>query len=292
MRIAAVNRVPSLRRRRARRAKAAQATEPRPRASSSGRCPGSPGASGAPASRAVVARVAASAGIRREAEAPSLSQLVRIDEARAAADVATEVERGERRPVGAVAEEIFCDAPERVARPHRVGRVARRVVASADVVGVQHCGESGAVMEDRARWSAGELAPAPRRARGVCRSSSGRAHRRRSVRPAGRGPTSPGAARPRRCAHAPRPPAAAAHSRRPRPPRPPGRGGTAQRAAAAASRARDLRPVDCRRSTTSTAGTAVKARRAATGRADDVEDPLRPPASGRRYPPAGPMVMV
>ena len=60
-------------------------------------------------------------GLRRKAEAPSLAELVRVHEARPATDVAPEVERGERRPVGAVAEHIVCDAPERVARPYRVG---------------------------------------------------------------------------------------------------------------------------------------------------------------------------
>ena len=62
------------------------------------------------------------AGVGGQAQAPPLPELVRIDEARAAADVAAEVERGERRPIRAVAQEIVRDAPERVARPHRVGR--------------------------------------------------------------------------------------------------------------------------------------------------------------------------
>ena len=121
-----VNRSPSRRRRLARRARAAQATEPRPRATSSGRCPAGSGCDAVEVPRlATVSRRAAvrSAGSRRRHPSRSWSG---IDEARPATDVAAEIERGERRPVRAVAQEFVRDAPERVARLHRVGPVGRR----------------------------------------------------------------------------------------------------------------------------------------------------------------------
>ena len=124
-----LNRTPVRRRDPARRAKAAQASEPSPRASNSGRWPSGPGRDArllAPTRAAPSS--AGGAGIRGEPEAPSLPEPIRIDEARPVADVAAEIERGERRPIRPVAQEIVRDAPQRVARLHRIarGRDSRR----------------------------------------------------------------------------------------------------------------------------------------------------------------------
>ena len=66
--------------------------------------------------------VARAVGVRGEPEAPSLPEPIRIDEVRPVTDVAAEIERGERRPISAVAQEIVGDAPQRVARLHGIGR--------------------------------------------------------------------------------------------------------------------------------------------------------------------------
>ena len=79
---------------------------------------------GASARSAHVSAVAGVAGVRRQAQSPSLPELVGVHEACAAADVAAEIERGERGPIRTVAQELVRDVPERVARPHRVGRAA------------------------------------------------------------------------------------------------------------------------------------------------------------------------
>ena len=98
---------------------------------------------------------AASAGSRRRQPVP---ELIRVHEARAATDVATEIERGERRPIRPVAQEIVRDAPERVARLHRVGRAdvrrtSGRRIAARDV--------SPSIGRSGASEPTGALAPAP-----------------------------------------------------------------------------------------------------------------------------------
>ena len=65
------------------------------------------------------------ASICGQTEAPSFSQLVGIDQALAGADVATEVERGQRGPIRSIAQEDLGNVPERVARLHRVAGAQR-----------------------------------------------------------------------------------------------------------------------------------------------------------------------
>ena len=127
-----LKRAPTLRRDAARRAKAAHANEPRPRAINSGRWPSGAGRDACVARRGV--RVSGSCSIvagwavdvRREAEAPALPQPIRIHEPCATAEVAAEVECGQRRPIRPVAQEIVRDPPQRVARLHRIGRGRHR----------------------------------------------------------------------------------------------------------------------------------------------------------------------
>ena len=220
---------------------AAQASEPSPRAISSGRCPAGSGCGGWSVRSARGAGSPGAPRLRRQAQVPARPQLIRINEARAAPHVAAQIERGERRPVRAVAQAILRDLPEAVAGPDHVGR----------------CG-----CLRRGRWRANRERAGDRGARrvtgrgagpGAGREREGSAdgrQREHAERDAGRQaiherrtpetPTSP----LRTCAS---PPGSAACNRRPRPPRPPGPGGTAGRVAAAARRVRARRPVDCPR---------------------------------------------
>ena len=106
----------------------------------------------ADACRVVVRRAV---GVRGEPEAPSLPEPIRIDEVRPVTDVAAEIERGERRPIRPVAQEIVCDAPQRVARLHGIGRGRDGRLGRAAPTG------SAAVSEVPGPPPTGVLAPAP-----------------------------------------------------------------------------------------------------------------------------------
>ena len=114
---------PDRRRLLVRRASAAQANEPMPRTANSGRWSVSSRCE-AGASRPTPGRTLVR--VRCEVQAPAGPDVVRIDEPRAAAHVAPEVERSQGRPVRPVGQTIVRDAPERLARLHRVRRDVRR----------------------------------------------------------------------------------------------------------------------------------------------------------------------
>ena len=145
---------PAPRRRRAGPRRRTPATPVRGRAARGG-VPPARGASPAYCRRHVRVVVVGAMGVRREPQAPPLSQPIGIDEARAVADVTAEIERGERRPFGPVAQEIVCDTPQRVARLHgiRRGRDGRR--GRGGVPGRR------AMSEELGPPPTGALAPAP-----------------------------------------------------------------------------------------------------------------------------------
>ena len=90
-----------------------------------------------------------------EVETPAGFEVVRVDERCIVPDDATEVQGGERRPVGAVTETVVRDAPQRFAGPHHVGRgrggASGRDVTTPCALVVSAVGEDAPATEDTAR---------------------------------------------------------------------------------------------------------------------------------------------
>ena len=171
-------------------------------------------------------RRVALAAVEGKAQAPPRHEVVGIDEPRAVAHVAPEVQRGDGRPVGPVAQALLGDAPERVARAAPRGPSRRRGGGPSDA---ERSPRRGARRRRGPARRAGALAP---RARGHARGAPTvvsastptaiRAARRSTTEAPAGTPTSPlrtWATTARR----------AGRSRPPMPPRPPPRARTARR---------------------------------------------------------------
>ena len=157
---------------------------------------------------------------RRERERQPASEVVRVDEPCAAAHVAAEVERGERRPVRAVARDDrprCSTACRRAARRRSATRRARSALAATRRR--RRCA-TAPVPVARRRCAA----PAPDESERGAPMTGEREHaERRSAPPPGPGPTRRRRHRRRRGARGRRRRARAGRSRRPRPPRRPAR---------------------------------------------------------------------